>query len=72
MGLCSVYGQEYEVLTKDQAMAQMLSENFGIQMAQNEKLQAENNASVLNSGYLPGVAVTSGASYDLQDQEVTL
>ncbi len=71
MGLCSVYGQEYEVLTKDQAMAQMLSENFGIQMAQNEKLQAENNASVLNSGYLPGVAVTSGASYDLQDQEVT-
>lgn len=70
-GLCSVYGQEYEVLTKDQAMAQMLSENFGIQMAQNEKLQAENNASVLNSGYLPGVAVTSGASYDLQDQEVT-
>lgn len=71
VGPFSVYGQEITVLTKDQAMAQMLSANFGIQMVQNQKLQAENNASVLNSGYLPSLAVTSGASYDLQDQEVT-
>ena len=71
LGAGSISGQESEILTKDQAMAQMLSENFGIQMAQNEKLQAENNTSLLNSGYLPGVAISSGASYDLQDQEVT-
>jgi outer membrane protein len=71
IGTGSLFGQESELLTKDQAMAQMLSANFGIQMAQNEQLQAENNASLLNSGYLPGVALSSGASYDLQDQEVT-
>ena len=63
--------QVEEVLSKDQAMAQMLSANFGIQMAQNEQQQAKNNASILNSGYLPGIAISSGASYDLQDQEVT-
>ena len=70
-GTWFVHAQQVTVLTKDQAMAQMLSANFGIQMAQNEQLQAGNNASVLNSGYLPGISVASGASYDLQDQEVT-
>ena len=70
-GTWFVHAQQFTVLTKDQAMAQMLSANFGIQMAQNEQLQAGNNASVLNSGYLPGISVASGASYDLQDQEVT-
>lgn len=70
-GTLSLTGQVSEVLTKEQAMAQMLSENFGIQMAQNQELQSANNASVLNSGYLPSISVSSGASYDLQDQEVT-
>jgi outer membrane protein len=70
-GTFALRGQVSEVLTKEQAMAQMLSANFGIQMAQNQELQSANNASVLNSGYLPSISVSSGASYDLQDQEVT-
>lgn len=70
-GLWSMQAQDVDVLTKEQAMAQMLSANFGIQMAQNQELQSANNASVLNSGYLPSISVSSGASYDLQDQEVT-
>lgn len=52
------------VLSKSQAISEMLQNNFGIQLAQNELEIASNNKSILNSGYLPTVVGTASAQYD--------
>ena len=66
-----MYGQELDVLTKREAIAETLAGNFGIIIARDNVEISENNKSLLNSGYLPSVTGNAGANYNLEDQEVT-
>ncbi|WP_423738326.1 TolC family protein [Christiangramia fulva] len=56
------------VLTKEEAIAQALEENFGIRIARNNVDIAENNQSILNSGYLPALTGRAGTNYALNDR----
>ncbi|MBZ9631632.1 TolC family protein [Salegentibacter sp. LM13S] len=64
----NVIAQEENVLTKEEAIALALERNYGIEMANNDVEIAENNKSILNSGYLPSVTGRAGAGYDLNDR----
>lgn len=63
----SVLSQQ-TVLSKEEALRQALEENFGIRMSDNEVEIAENNQSILNSGYLPSITGRAGGAYDLNDR----
>ena len=52
------------LLSKDLAVTRTLENNFGIRVAKNQVEIAKNNQSVLNSGYLPTVTGTAGATYN--------
>ncbi len=67
----NMLGQTNGLLTKQEAIAQTLQNNFGITIANNNLEVADNNQGILNSGYLPSLTGNAGASYDIQDQEVT-
>lgn len=56
------------VLTKEEAIAQALEENYGIRIARNNVEIAENNQSILNSGYLPSLTGRAGTNYSLNDR----
>lgn len=58
-----VLAQE-NLLSKEEAVAKALENNFGIEIAKNQIDIAENNASILNSGYLPTLTGTAGANYN--------
>lgn len=66
----SIWSQEEIVLTKEEVIARALEENFGIQLANNEVAIAENNQSILNSGYLPNLTGLAGANYDINDRVI--
>ncbi len=53
-----------ELLNKDDAVSMMLENNFSVKIARNNVSIAENNAGILNSGYLPTVFGLAGGSYD--------
>lgn len=61
-----------EVLTKDEAISLVLENNLGIKVARNIKNIDENNASILNSGYLPTVTANAGGTIDRQNTEGSL
>ena len=63
-----IEGQEN--LTKEQALAIALEENFGIKVSRNVTEIVKNNSSVLNSGYLPTVSVLGGSNYTGSDAEI--
>lgn len=63
--------QAQEVLSKEEAITQMLANNFGIQLAENQVEIADNNQGVLNSGYLPSLTGNAGGNYSKDDQDVT-
>lgn len=63
--------QEAPMLTKQDAIAEVLQNNFGIEIANKNLEIASNNKNILNSGYLPTISANAGLSYDLQDQEAT-
>lgn len=56
--------QAQEVLTKDNAIKLTLENNFGIQLSNNQVAIAENNTSILNTGYLPTLTGNAGADFD--------
>ncbi len=56
------------LLTKDEVISRALESNFGIKIASNNVDIAENNQSILNSGYLPSLRAVGGYSYDLNDR----
>ena len=58
-----------EVLTKEQAVALALENNYGVKIAKNTVAVAENNTSILNTGFLPTVTGSAGATYNLDDTE---
>lgn len=55
------------LLTKADAINLMLENNYDISISRNEVEIAENNQSILNSGYLPSVTGTAGADYSNTD-----
>lgn len=55
------------MLSKEEAVVKALENNFGIQVAKNNIEIAENNKSILNSGYLPSLVGNAGASYQRDD-----
>ena len=63
--------QNLDVLTKEQAVSEVLQNNFGVILAKNNVAIAENNQGVLNSGFLPSLTGNAGASYNKENQEVT-
>ncbi|MGA0942767.1 MAG: TolC family protein, partial [Flavobacteriaceae bacterium] len=60
-----------QVLQPEEAMNMTLENNFGILVSKNDQAQAKNNASILNSNFLPAVTATSGANIAIDDQEAT-
>ena len=61
-----------ELLTKEEAIDLVLENNLDIQVARNTKLIDENNANILNSGYLPSVTGNASGSIDKQNSEGVL
>lgn len=64
-----MYMNAQEMLTPDDAIQLTLSHNYGIKIANNTVKVAENNTSILNSGYLPTVTGNAGATYNLDNTE---
>jgi len=58
-----------EVLSKSEAIALTLENNYNIAVAGNTVEIAENNADLLNSNYLPSIFGIAGANYSVQDQQ---
>ena len=70
--LSTLKGISQEILTKEEALAIALENNFGIKIANNNLEVAENNTSIYNRGALPTVALTSGANYSRNNQSLIL
>ncbi|MDC6351264.1 TolC family protein [Zeaxanthinibacter sp. PT1] len=68
-GLCLLQAQS-PLLTKEEAVAQALEKNFGIEVARNQVAIADNNQSILNSGYLPTLSAVAGANYSRDDSNI--
>ncbi|MEM9866757.1 MAG: TolC family protein [Bacteroidota bacterium] len=64
----TLLGQE-SVMTKEKAIDLALKNNLDIQVARNTKKIDDNNASILNSRYLPSVTGLAGGSIDRQNTE---
>ncbi|WP_350286206.1 TolC family protein [uncultured Croceitalea sp.] len=62
----SLVAQE-KILSKEEAVKLMLENNFGVRIAKNNVRVAENNKSILNSGFLPTLTGTAGADYQRDD-----
>lgn len=58
-----------EIITPEKAVSLALEYNYGIKVAKSNVEIAKNNASILNSGYLPTVTGNAGASITKQDSE---
>lgn len=57
------------LLSKEEAIDRVLEHNLGILVAKNTKRVEDNNAGILNSGYLPTVNAVVGGSIDRQNAE---
>jgi len=68
--VCAVMAQE-KTLSKEEAIALALENNFGVVIAKNNLKIAENNKTILNSGYLPSLTGNAGGSFDQNNQEAT-
>jgi len=66
----SVKGFTQNTLTKEQAVALVLENNYGVKIANNAVAVAENNTDILNTGFLPTVTANAGATYNLDNSEV--
>ncbi len=68
--LCCVSSlKAQDLLSQEQAVKLALENNYGIKIAKNAVQIAENNTSVLNSGYLPTLTGNAGATYNLDNNE---
>jgi outer membrane protein TolC len=71
--MCFAFAKAYPqqsidtLLSREQAVALMLQNNYDIKIANNTETIAENNTSILNSGYLPSLQGNAGTSRDEND-----
>jgi outer membrane protein TolC len=68
-GFATSFAQEK--LTKIQAVKIALENNYGIKIAENNLKIAKNNKSILNSGYLPTLTGSGGATYNTEHTVAT-
>jgi outer membrane protein TolC len=59
------------ILEKDAAFQQVLENNFDLQIVNKQLEIANNNTSIFNTGYLPTVSSSVGATFDLGGSKVT-
>ncbi|WP_299337178.1 TolC family protein [uncultured Psychroserpens sp.] len=64
-----MYANAQQVLSTEDAVKLTLEHNYGIQIANNAIEVAENNTSILNSGYLPTLTGNAGAVYNIDNTE---
>lgn len=57
------------VINPEDAFSMALEHNYGIKITNNTLEIADNNTSILNSGYLPTVTGNAGATYNLDNTE---
>ena len=57
------------VLTKEEAVATALDNNYGVKIAKKSVEVADINTSILNAGFLPTVSGSAGATYNLDNTE---
>ncbi|MGI9547520.1 MAG: TolC family protein [Flavobacteriaceae bacterium] len=69
LGIQSIQAQD-SLLTREQAIEIALDKNFGIAIAKNQVAIADNNKSLLNSGFLPVVSASGGANYNRDDSVI--
>ncbi len=69
LGIFAGFAQE-PTLSKQEAMDLALENNFGIKVARNQVAIADNNQSILNSGFLPTLTANAGATYNRDDINV--
>lgn len=69
--LSTLQGISQEILTKKDALAITLENNFGIKIANNNLEVAKNNKSIFNTGFLPTVSASSGGNYRNDNQTIT-
>ncbi len=69
MAILGLNAQE-KMLSKQDAIALALENNYGINVAKNQVEVAKNNKSVLNSGYLPTLTGTASANYTRDDSVI--
>ena len=68
--MCCAFAKAYAqespqaFLSKEAAISQMLTNNFGILIANKQVEVAENNKDILNSGYLPSLSAAGGINFD--------
>lgn len=68
--LLSFQGISQRLITKKEAIAITLENNYGIKVAENDVEIAENNSSIYNSGFLPAISANGGAGYSNTDQHI--
>ena len=64
---CPVFSQK--ILNPEEAFSMALEYNYGIKITNNSLEIAENNTSILNSGYLPTLTGNAGATFNLDNTE---
>lgn len=61
--------QNSTVLKAKQAVQLALENNYGIKIANSNIAEAKNNATILNSGYLPSLTANVGANFNIDNTE---
>ena len=61
--------QAQKILSPQEAVSLALENNYGIKMANNTVEIADNNSNILNTGFLPTLTGTTGATYNLDNTE---
>ena len=61
---------QVKTISKSEAVALALENNYGIKIAKNNIEVAKNNSSIYNSGFLPTASFTSGANYTNNNQNL--
>ncbi len=68
LSITGLHAQDF--LSKEEALAMALENNFGIQMSKNTTEIVKNNSELLNSGYLPSVSLSGGGNFNASDSEI--
>jgi len=71
LGLTTAFSWGQTVLSREDALALALEHNYGILMSRNTLEVADNNRSLANAGFLPNLAVSSGATYNNADTDIS-
>ena len=67
--LIGIYTNAQQVVTTEEAVELTLEYNYGIKITNNTVEVAENNTSILNSGYLPTLTGNAGAIHNIDNTE---